>query len=66
MKKGEKALLVKKVKAFEMQIVDKGITVIDHRHTPPRKCGTLTWKNVMEVIEESFGTPSIYPCGPNF
>lgn len=56
----------KMIKKFEMQIEDKGITVIDHRHKPPRKCGTLKWNTVMEIIEESFSAPSIYPCGPNF
>jgi len=47
-----------------MKIEDKGITIIDHRHKPARKCGTLTWRNVMNIIEEEFTPPSIHPCGP--
>jgi hypothetical protein len=54
------------VRKFEMQIGDKGITVVDHRHKPPRKCGTLTWKNIMDIIEREFTSPEIHPCGPMF
>lgn len=56
----------KMIKKFEMQIGDKGIMVIDHRHKPPRKCGLLTWKNIMEMIEDAYTPPSILPCGPKF
>ena len=55
----------KMIRKFEMKIEDKGITVIDHRHKPPRKCGTLTWKNVMDIIENEFSPPEIYPGGFN-
>lgn len=47
-----------------MQIGDKGIAVIDHRHKPPRRCGMLKWKEVMDMIEDCATPPEIYPAGP--
>lgn len=54
------------IRKFEMNIGDKGISIIDHRYKPARKCGTLTWKNLMDIIEDEFTHPSILPCGPSF
>lgn len=52
------------VRKFEMRIhKEKGITVIDHRHKPPRKCGTLSWKYIMNMIEDCYSPPEIHPGG---
>ena len=51
------------VRKFEMIPGEKGITVIDHRHKPPRKCGTFSWKNLMDIIEDDVTPPSIFPGG---
>lgn len=54
------------VRKFEMQITKKGVTVVDHRHKPKRKCGTLSWKDVMEMIEDCHTLPDIHPIGFRF
>ena len=53
----------KKIGKFEMIISQKGIKVVDHRHKPPRKCGILSWRSVMNMIEEFYTEPDIHPAG---
>ena len=50
---------MKRVKYFKIYIKDKGLTIFDERHKPPRKCGTLSWKVIMELIETEFTAPTI-------
>ena len=53
-----------KVNKFEMIVGEKGIVVVDHRYKPGRRCGRLSWKTIMKLIEDEFIAPAILPCGP--
>lgn len=52
-----------KVRKFDMLITEKGISITDNRYKPPKKCGTVSWKSIMNIIEDEYSPPDIHPGG---
>ena len=48
-----------KVRYFSIDVSDKGLSIVDNRHKPPMKCGKLSWKQVMDLIEDVYEPPAI-------
>ena len=56
--------MIIQLRYFTLKVSElKGIEVIDKRYKPARKCGTLKWKYVMELIEDAYAPPEIHPAG---